>query len=252
MSILDEAKEKFLKIVTDNNFLRSNVDVKMRPLSAEEAIGKPKRDDYPLLLGKEVLVEARFNEAKGQVFTDEPSDFSGTVRDVLSLKLDTNRNRAILVATINAVLRYLNMTEKTVHCRNEEPELCSKEMADRLFNRYGEDLTIGLIGLQPSIAADIIKRFSPKNIQIADLDKKNIGRSFDGVIIKDGRKYQDEVVAGNFLALSTGSTIVNGTIDRILEVSKQSNKNRVVIFFGTTIAGVADLMNLKRLCFQAH
>lgn len=252
MSILDEAKEKFLKVVTDNSLLRSNVDIKMRPLSAEEAIGKPKRDDYPLLLGKEVLVEAKFNEARGQVFTDEPSDFSGTVRDVLSLKIDTNRNRAILVATINAVLRYLSMTEKTVHCRNEEPELCSKEMADRLFNRYGEDLTIGLIGLQPSIAADIIKIFSPKNVQIADLDKKNIGRNFDGVIIKDGSRYQDEVVAGNFLALSTGSTIVNGTIDRILEVSKQSNKNRVVIFFGTTIAGVADLMNLKRLCFQSH
>ncbi len=252
MSILDEAIERFKKIVQKEDLINSSINVKMRPLKPEEAIGKPMRDDYPLLKGKEVLVEADFMGAKGQAFTDEPSDFQGTINDVLNLPLITNRNRAVVVATISAVLRHLNMASGTIHCRDSEPEECAQEMANRLYERWREDLTIGLIGLQPAIASSLIKKFSKDNVEITDLDEDNIGKNFEGVIIKDGRKYMKEVVGNNFLALVTGSTVVNGTIDNIIEISKQDNKNRMVIFFGTTIAGVDALMNLRRLCFKSH
>jgi len=48
------------------------------------------------------------------------------------------------------------------------------------------------------------------------------------------------------LILITGSTLVNGTIDSLMETARQHG-NRVV-FFGTTIAGAAYLLGLERWC----
>ncbi len=252
MSLLEEAMDKFRKIIEKRGLIDSSINVRMHPLKPKEAIGKPARDDYPILKGREVLIEADFMGSKGQAFTDEPSDFEGTIEDVLNLGLTTNRNRAVIVSTINAVLRHLQMASGTIHCKNREPEECADLMAERLFNRWGEHLTIGLVGLQPAIASALIKRFSANNVQISDLDEDNIGKNFEGVKIYDGHIYAKSVVENNFLALVTGSTVVNGTIDEIIDVSKQGNRNRIVIFFGTTIAGVDVLMNLRRLCFKSH
>ncbi len=252
MGILESAVYKFKEIAEDHGLLDKKIIIKMRPLKPEEAIGKPMRDDFPLLKGKEVLVEANFLGAKGQAFTDEPSDFEGYIADVLNLGLTTNRNRAVVVASMNAVLRHLNIIQNTVHCRNEEPEECGNEMADRFFKRWGEEMTVGLIGLQPAIASALIKRFGAENVQIADLDEDNIGRDFEGVKVLDGNIHSLSVVENNFLALITGSSVVNGTIDKLIEVSKMDNRNRMTIFYGTTIAGVADLMRLNRLCFRSH
>jgi hypothetical protein len=84
------------------------------------------------------------------------------------------------------------------------------------------------------------------------LDEDNIGKDFEGVKIEDGHVSMQDVVGNNFLALVTGSSVVNGTIDEILRISRLDNKNRIVIFFGTTIAGVEALLNLRRLCFKSH
>ncbi len=252
MGILEDSILKFKDIVENHGLLNKEVTIKMRPLKPEEAIGKPMRDDFPLLKGKEVLVEAKFFNAKGQAFTDEPSNFEGYIKDILGLSLDSNRNRAIVVATINAVLRHLEIVANTVHCKNQEPTECGNEMAERFFKRWGEDVTVGLVGLQPAIASALVKQFGPNNIQIVDLDEDNIGKNFEGVEVLDGRRYSWRVVADNFLALITGSSVVNGTIDELLEVSRMDNKNRITIFYGTTIAGVAYLENLNRLCFKSH
>ncbi|WP_022670559.1 Rossmann-like domain-containing protein [Hippea alviniae] len=252
MSILEEALFKFKEIVENHGLLNKKIQIKMRPLKPEEAIGKPERDDFPLLKGKEVLIEADFLSAKGQAFTDEPSDFEGYIEDVLKLSLSTNRNRAVVVATINAVLRHLNMTWGTIHCKDEEPSQCAAEMAERFYRRWGKNTTIGMVGLQPALAASMITVFSANNVKIADLDEDNIGKDFNGVKILDGREFSKKVVAESFVALITGSSVVNGTIDELIGVSKMDNKNRIVIFYGTTIAGVASLLNLNRLCFKSH
>jgi len=39
-------------------------------LSPEEAIGNPEDRDYPLIVGKERLMQAEFRGALGQAFTD--------------------------------------------------------------------------------------------------------------------------------------------------------------------------------------
>ena len=61
--------------------------VSARPLSPEEAIGKPDRTDYPLLKGKEVMIEAVFIDARAQAFTDMPGTFQGSLHDLMGLDL---------------------------------------------------------------------------------------------------------------------------------------------------------------------
>ena len=56
----------------------------------------------------------------------------------------------------------------------------------------------------------------------------------------------DEVVAWADLILCTGSTLANGSIVEYL------NLNKDVRFYGTTLAGAARLLDLKRVCFRAE
>ena len=130
MMLLDEAKVRLLARLRQQGWdvgERVNV-VSARDLSPTEAIGKPDRDDYPLLTGKEVMMEARIRDSAGQAFTDQAGKFDGTLADVMALPLNTNYRRAVFVATLNAVLRNLGEAEATVHCKDKEPALCARQL----------------------------------------------------------------------------------------------------------------------------
>ena len=58
--------------------------------------------------------------------------------------------------------------------------------------------------------------------------------------------YDSVVHGGANLILCTGSTVCNGTIVNYLGLDTE------VLFFGTTLAGTAVLMGLKRLCFAEN
>ncbi len=77
--------------------------VSARPLSPEEAIGKPDRTDFPILKGKEVMLEATFKGARGQAFTDMPGNFQGSLQKLIDLELRNNFERAVFIAGFNAV-----------------------------------------------------------------------------------------------------------------------------------------------------
>lgn len=101
-AFLEDIREKFSRLVTANSVRGEEIQVvNARPLTPEEAIGRPERDDFPLLKGKEVMMEALFLGARGQAFTDMPGNFQGTVEDVLALPLKNNFERAVFVATLN-------------------------------------------------------------------------------------------------------------------------------------------------------
>ena len=72
-----QLQDRFSNLVTQNGLLDSPVSIQTKILKTVEAIGNPDRQDYPLLKGKEFLMEATFLEAKGQAYTDAPSEFSG-------------------------------------------------------------------------------------------------------------------------------------------------------------------------------
>jgi len=53
-------------------------------------------------------------------------------------------------------------------------------------------------------------------------------------------------MAWSDVVIATGSTIVNNTIDEIIELCK----GKLLMFYGVTIASAAYEFGLKRLCFS--
>lgn len=246
---LEQAKDKFQRIVADNYLGDEEVLVTVGVLSPKQAIGTPNRQDYALLEGKEVMIEAQFKEGFGQAFTDQPGGFTGHLNDILSLSLATSQERAIFIATLNAVMAHLGMVTWLRHCHDEEPEECARQIAEYILNKFGK-VKVGLIGLQPAILEKLVKTFGPANIHCTDLNSKNIGSPKYGAEIWDGRTETSRLISWCDVLLVTSSTIVNNSFD---DISKDALKlGKPLIIFGVTGAGVSTLLGLERVCFSAH
>jgi hypothetical protein len=219
--------------------------VQVTPLHPDEAIGKRADPSFVIKKGKERVIEATFRGHGGQAFTDHPTGWSGTLGDLLSLNLDEVPNRAVFVAGLNASLSALERLPGTIHCKNEDPSRCGPEMARILYERFGP-VCVGLVGLQPSILKALVSRFGPDAVRITDLNPDNIGESRSGVVVWDGEQDLPRLVSECDIGLATGSSVVNRTLDEILERFQQAGKP--LILFGNTISGVAALLGLERLC----
>ncbi len=242
---LAAAKLKFARIVEENVLLDADVAVAVSALSAEEAIGNPTRRDFPIIEGKERLVEAMVNGAKGHAFTDSPRAFGGTLRDVMALPLTSNQDRAIFIAALNATLRSLGTLEASLHCRDDDPEKCATELAGHVSERWSR-ATAGLIGLNPAIAEALVGALGSENVRITDLNQKNVGASRFGVTVWDGKTQTEELVRQSSVIIVTGTTLVNGTFDRIW--SWIQKYGRAYLIFGVTAAGIGTLLGWERWC----
>lgn len=242
---LQKAKERFVTMVDDHKLRGETVRVAIGTLTPEQAIGKPTRQDFALLGGKEVMIEARFKQHFGQAFTSQPQNFSGLLDDVLNLNLDTIDNRAIFIATMNAVCSYLGVIGKVRHCCNQEPEDCGKEISGKLISQYGK-IKIGMVGYQPAILENLVKTFGVNHVRCSDLDARNIGANKFGVTICDGSTENKNLIKWCDLLLATGSTHVNNTFDDLYKETVSQDKN--FIMFGVTGAGIAALLGLKIIC----
>lgn len=243
--ILEKTIAPFKEIAVKKNLLDAEVSVLVKPLTPEEAIGKPGRRDFPIIIGKERVIEATVMKSKGHAYTDSPRDFLGALKDVLNLELTTNYNRAIYIAALNAVMAGLGMADRTVHCKDEEPEKCALEIADFLFKKYGR-VNIGLIGLNPAIAERLIGTFGKDHVRITDLSKDNIGKLKFGVEIWDGIAHTEKLIEGSDVIIFTGTTLVNGTFDQIFKLIEFAGKKYLV--YGVTAAGVCKLLGIDRIC----
>jgi uncharacterized protein (DUF4213/DUF364 family) len=243
--ILDRTVAKFRQIVEENELLDVDVTVLVKPLTPEEAIGVPGRRDFPIIIGKERVIEAAFRGSKGHAYTDSPQEFVGVLKDVLNLELNTNQNRAIYIATLNAVLGSLKMVDRTVHCKDEEPEECALEIAGFLLKKYGK-VNVGLIGLNPAIAERLTDAFGPDHVHITDLNKDNIGKRKFGVEIWDGGKRTEDLIEVSDVIIFTGTTLVNNTFTQIWNLIQSLRKKYLV--YGVTAAGVCQLLGIDRIC----
>lgn len=247
--VLSEAKEKFRTIVTEHQLSGEAVRVNIGQLSAEQAIGTPKRKDFALLEGKEVIIEARFRDSFGHAFTSQPEEFEGTLDDVLHLALDTDSQRAIFVSTLNAVMAYLGLTTGVRHCRDDEPEKCGAYIARNLRERFGP-ISVGLVGLQPAILENLVNVFGSGHVRCSDLNPENIGTEKYSVEIWDGKTRNLELVKWSHLVLVTSSAIVNNTLDEIRREVIREGKH--LIIFGVSGAGISTLLGLERICPFGH
>jgi hypothetical protein len=100
--MLEQLKRAWYDRVLSQRLEGEKVTTNMRTLKPEEAIGRPTRNGYPLLQGREVMIQAELRGAAGHAFTDEPTKYLGPLADLNRLPLDTNAGRARLVAAINA------------------------------------------------------------------------------------------------------------------------------------------------------
>ena len=244
-SILTNARIKLRDIIAKNELSEVRVSVLVKTLTPQEAIGEPGRRDFPIIIGKERVIEAQVLTARAHAFTDSPGEFIGKLREILDLSLASNRERAVFIATLNAVLKYLNLTEKTVHCKDEDPERCAKEIASHILEKWGK-ARIGLIGLNPAIAESLVSTFGKENVNITDLNKENISSVKFGVGIWDGNEMTEELIKQSDVVIITGTTLVNGTFDRIMNDIQNHRKDYLI--YGVTCAGICSLTGQSRIC----
>lgn len=241
-----ELAARFSALLEKEEILEEEVIIDARILTPEEAIGITKRKDFPIITGKEVMIQARCMNGLGQAFTDAPSAFKGTLKEICALDIAADsHNRGLFIAALNAVMNHLGLVECTVHCRNDGPERCGADAAAYINERYQrpeKELKIGLVGYQPSLLAALSESFCLRAI---DLNPVNIGQCRSGVLIEDGSSPEvtESVCQWADLVLCTGSTVCNGSIVDFLGLGDK------VLFYGTTLAGAAELLGLPRLCF---
>ena len=236
----DIIKKEFAKIIKENGLESGEVVIRATPLSPQEAIGNPEDRDYPLIIGVERLMQAEFRDCLGQAFTDMYGDFSGRLSDIVEMDLTNNFRRAIFISSLNAVMRYLGLVDKTVHCKDNEPRECSYELVKHIEGNYGHP-RLAMVGFQPRMVEALSKEFE---LRVTDMDEDNIGTEKFGTIIYEPEKTQENLDWCD-IALVTGTTIVNNTIDQF-RISKP------VVYYGITISGVAKLLGLNHFCYYGH
>ncbi len=241
MDFYNDIKERFFNLIKEKDLMSSKVEVvSARTLTPQEVIGKPERDDFPLLKGKEVMIQADFKGSLGQAFTDMPGNYSGSLQEILAMPLDNNFKRAVFIATLNAVLRYLNYISKTVHCKDKEPGECAAHLVDYIKERFGNP-RIAFIGMQPAMVEVLATHFE---IRLTDLDPNNVGQQKWGVLIEDVA-HTKEILSWADIILATGTSAANNTLTSLLI-------EKPIIFYGVTIAGVAYLKGYEQYCFCGH
>ncbi|MGE4553196.1 MAG: DUF364 domain-containing protein [Desulfovibrionaceae bacterium] len=247
-------QDRFQELLDKHNLKNEPVRVTARMLSAAEAIGNPDRPDYPLLKGKEFLVQATCLGAVGQAYADDLDEYDGPLHRVANLPLDSTKHRGLFTATLNAVVRALDPDLRTVHCKDAQPAQCAEEMGRRIREADGAPAgvaRVGLVGLQPAILSVLSRTLGPEHVACLDRDREYVGKSKCGVPIAYGDEAAAEALfQDSDLVLATGSTLVNGSLPGLLDAAERNGTP--LRFFGTTIAGTARLLDLPRWCFQAH
>ncbi len=236
----DVIKKEFTRTINQNGLEAEEIVIKTIALSPEEAIGDPEDRDYPLIIGRERLMQAEFKGSLGQAFTDMYGNFNGRLNDIVEMDLKNNFRRAIFISSLNAVMRYLKLVDKTIHCRNNEPRECSRELVKYIERNYGQP-KIAFIGFQPRMVEALSANFE---LRVTDMDADNIGTVKFGVKVDSPEKTQENLKWCD-MVLATGTTVVNGTFN-------QFRLSRPVVFYGITISGVAKLLGLNHFCYCGH
>lgn len=237
-------EKEFRTILKEHKISPENLEVRGASLTATEAIGITRRQDFPIITGKESMLQIEVQGHAGQAFTDAHCAFDGTLAEVMAM--DTQKDpyaRALFIASLNAVMDMLGLADRPIHCKMEGPEQCAVEVGNYMGEHYkGKNLV--QIGYQPAMLERLAGIFPDAEYRILDLNEENIGQIRYGKFVEHGiHAYEDAVQNWADVVLCTGSTICNGSIVNFL------NLNKEVLFYGTTLSGAAAILGLRRLCF---
>ena len=236
MNVFDRLRKAFRSMIEENSWESEQVSVRARALSPQEAIGNPEHRDYPLIKGRERMMQAEFGGSLGQAFTDDYGDFWGSISEVAALTLTDNFQRAVFLATLNAAARRLGLVTRTIHCTDDRPPLCAQELAAHVTSRFGLP-RIAMLGLQPRMVEALAARFE---LRVTDLDEENIGREKFGVTV-GGPDETARNLAWCDIVLATGTVLTNDTY-------RELAAHKPTIFYGVTVAAAAHLLCVERFC----
>lgn len=236
MDFIEVIRQEYQRLAQENAWQSETVNVRVKTLTTEEAIGNPEHQDYPLVKGKERMMETKFLGSRGQAFTDMYGDFSGTVGEIGAMDLRNNFRRAIFLATLNAMARHLGIVDRTEHCKDDKPPECSKELVRYVKKNFGQP-RVALVGLQPRMAEALAEEFE---LRVTDMDQDNVGDTKFGIRIEGPERTADNI-AWCDVALVTGTTLTNDTVRGVL-------MDKPTVFYGVTVAAPAHFLNLTRFC----
>ncbi|MDY6934113.1 MAG: DUF364 domain-containing protein [Spirochaetota bacterium] len=234
---MEELKRRIIDIVKEYKINDGIVKIRAKVLTPEEAIGNPEHDDYPIQKGRERMVQADFDGDCGVAFTDMYGNFEGSLYGILDMELTNNYRRAIFISTINACLNRLGLIIKTMHCRDQGPVNCQKQVTGFIKEKF-RNPRIFLAGFQPRLCEALSRNFE---IRTTDMDIDNIGKEINSVTVESSEN-TDENIEWCDLIFATGTTFVNGTFRQFITEKKPT------VFYGVTCAGPVHLLNLARYC----
>ena len=85
-----ELKHRFSELLENEGILKERVDINTRSLTPEEAIGITERRDFPIITGKDVMVQAECMGALCQAFTYAPTVYRGTLKYICAVDIETD------------------------------------------------------------------------------------------------------------------------------------------------------------------
>jgi hypothetical protein len=252
MGVLSETRDRLLELCRDASVdLATPVTVTWTKsgLAIPMKSGPGRAGDGGVRRGREQLIEAALASAPpmtGQAWTDHPSDWTGTLGGVFSMPLRKAGQRAIVVATLNALAGRLGLVAHNLRCRHGRPLDCGRELVRQLRTRFEGAARALVVGYQPGVVEALVESLGTGNVRVLDHDAELVGRTLHGVRIENGGADFTADVRWCDLMLVTGSSVVNGTLDDLLRHSQDASKP--LVFFGNTIAAVAAIADLERLC----
>ena len=223
-------RQSFLDVVNAKGIAYNTVTVR----SPDYAIA-----DGGDLNGKEVRLSGEYEGVFCECYTSYPGEFSGTVAELTQLDIENKPiDRSIYIAGINAILNRYELADECLRCVESDRDKCADQIV-RQFKRNNGSVNCLLAGYQPHMAKALVEALP---LRILDLNPTNIGKTVHGITIEDGTTaYQDAIQWAEVIVCS-GSALTNGTLYDYLKLPKD------VQFYGTTIAGVARMLQLRRIC----
>ena len=236
--IINQKLRTVLKqLAEEKGWLSDDIEVECNALSVEEASGTPEEQDDPVRQEKEVMLQVAFHDSFGQAFSREVlARRSYTLNDVLELPLESDWQRAVFIATANAVFAEAGEIDRTVHCPNHKLGGCSDFLGEITS---GEK--VGLFGLQPRFLEKLAEL---GEVRCVDIDPDLIGSLHEGIRIEGPENTQDIIDWADRL-LVTGSAAVNHTFSSFVDTAKPLH------VFGATGAAMCHVLGLPRYCKHA-
>lgn len=197
---------------------------------------RPENDPPSTVAHPEYCVTAVLGGVKGEAYTENPEDFSGTLEQALSIPPTEKGISAVTIAALNAAVSSLGLAPGTF----PEGEEAKQRYADALCRFVTEHYGTGNIVL---VGYDgyLVKRFMEEgwDFWTMDRDPDHISQDrFHHVVVNNAKRNRESSFVWGKYFIVTGSTLCNGTILHYL------NSEKELLFYGITCAGTAALLKL--------